>query len=105
MDPTVRGRSTWSLIPSFAERRMAAGLPISLLDVPEYHERSQRVRVIYDAPSAADAARIARILRIDYLYVDEVERSAHPSAAKFDASPEFFERVFGEGDVAVYRVR
>ena len=105
MDPTVRERSTWSLIPSFAERRMAAGLPISLLDVPEYHERSQRVRAIYDASSAADAARIARTLRIDYLYVDEVERSAHPSAAKFDASPEFFERVFSEGDVAVYRVR
>ena len=26
-EPTARGRETWSLIPSFAERRMAAGLP------------------------------------------------------------------------------
>ena len=31
MDPTARGRTTWSLIPSFAQRRMAAGQPISLL--------------------------------------------------------------------------
>ncbi len=105
MDPTVRERSTWSLIPSFAERRMAAGLPISLLDVPEYHERSQRVRAVYDTPSAPDASQAARSLRIDYLYVDEVERAAHPAAAKFDAAPEYFERVFSEGAVAVYRVK
>ncbi len=31
-----RGRETWTLIPSFARRRMAAGLPISLLRTPEY---------------------------------------------------------------------
>ena len=31
MDPLSRERSTWSLIPSFAERRMGAGRPISLL--------------------------------------------------------------------------
>ena len=31
MEPMVRGREHWTLIPSFAGRRMAAGLPISLL--------------------------------------------------------------------------
>src|SRR5204863_1564766 len=31
MEPIVRARTTWSLIPSFAQRRMAAGRPISLL--------------------------------------------------------------------------
>jgi hypothetical protein len=105
MDPTVRERSTWSLIPSFAERRMAAGLPISLLNVPEYTERSESVRTMYDTPSAAQAADIARRMRIDYIYVDAVERTAHPAAAKFDASPEYFERVFDEADVGLYRVK
>ena len=49
MDPTARGRTTWSLIPSFAQRRMAAGLPISLLGgtAPdtEYADRSIRVQI------------------------------------------------------------
>ena len=30
MEPVVRGRDQWSLIPTFAGRRMAAGMPISL---------------------------------------------------------------------------
>ena len=44
MEPMVRGREHWTLIPSFAGRRMAAGLPISLLPLPEYRELSERVR-------------------------------------------------------------
>jgi hypothetical protein len=105
MDPTVRDRSTWSLIPSFAERRMAAGLPISLLNIPEYAERSRMVRTVYETPSAGQARDIARRMRIDYVYVDGVERAAYPAVSKFDTSPEYFERVFIEGDAAVYRVK
>ena len=44
MEPMVRGREHWTLIPSFAGRRMAAGLPISLLPLPEYLELSERGR-------------------------------------------------------------
>ena len=40
MEPNVRGRETWTNIPTFAARRMAAGLPISLLRKPLYAERS-----------------------------------------------------------------
>jgi hypothetical protein len=105
MDPTIRQRSTWSLIPSLAERRMAAGLPISLLDIPDYHEHSERVRVMYDTASAEEAWHIARGLRIDYIYADQMERSAHAAAAKFDISPDFFTPVFRLGPVAVYRVK
>jgi hypothetical protein len=35
-----RGRETWTLIPTFAERRMPAGNPISLLSTSEYDESS-----------------------------------------------------------------
>ncbi len=44
MEPMVRGREHWTLIPSFAGRRMAAGLPISLLPQPEYTEASELVK-------------------------------------------------------------
>jgi hypothetical protein len=104
MDARSRDRATWSNIPSFAERRMAGGLPISLLKIPEYEERSDRIRAMYSAPSPSEAAGIARGLRIDYVYVDQVERRAYPKGIHFDGS-DAFEKVFEEGPVAVYRVR
>jgi hypothetical protein len=104
MDARSRERSTWSNIPSFAERRMAGGLPISLLNVPEYAERSDRIRTMYAAPNPAESADLARNLRIDYVYVDEVERRAYPQGIQFDRSPAF-EKVFDDPPVAVYRVR
>ena len=70
MEPMLRGREHWTLIPSFAGRRMAAGLPISLLPLPEYQERSERVRTLFATPNADEAAEIAHRLRLDYLYVD-----------------------------------
>jgi hypothetical protein len=105
MEPNIRGRATWSLIPTFAQRRMTAGIPISLMEVPEFHERSDRVRTIYQSPNPNEASQVARALRIDYLYVDDVERRAYPAVAKFDASPAQFERVFDDSGVSIYRVR
>ena len=51
-----------------------------------------------------EAGTIARTLRIDYVYVDDVERRAYKDGICFDASPAF-EKVFEEGPVALYRVR
>jgi hypothetical protein len=109
MEPLVRERSTWSLIPSFAERRMAAGRPISLLggtaEGSEYAERSARARTMYETGDAHQAWNLARTLRIDYIWVDATERRAYPSGvAKFDANPELFAPVFTRGEVRIYRV-
>ena len=109
MDPLARERSTWSLIPSFAERRMAAGRPISLLggtsDGSEYAERSARVKTMYQTGDARQAWDIARSLRIEYIWADSSERRAYGSGvAKFDAHPELFAPVFTRGEVRIYRV-
>jgi hypothetical protein len=109
MEPTIRERRTWSLIPSFAERRMAAGRPISLLggtsDGSEYAERSLRVRTMYETGDARQAWDIARALRIEYIWVDDTERAAYPSGvAKFDRHPELFAPMFTRGAVRIYRV-
>ena len=106
MEPVVRGREHWTLIPSFAGRRMAAGLPISLLPLPEYRERSERVRTLFATGDVAEAVRIAHSLRINYLYVDDTDTAAYgASARKFDDAPAFFERVFANPQVRIYRVR
>ena len=56
-EPVVRGRETWSLIPTFAERRMATGTALPLLARPIYDERNQRVKAIY--ASADPTSRVA----------------------------------------------
>jgi hypothetical protein len=104
MDARSRERSTWSNIPSFAGRRMAGGLPISLLNIPEYAERSDRIRAMYSTGNPVEAAEIARSLHVDYVYVDEVERRAYPDGVRFESSGAF-QKVFEEGPVAVYRRR
>jgi hypothetical protein len=103
-DPTVRGRETWSLIPTWAERRMAAGQPISLMHIPAYDEASNEVRRIYGDADADLAWRRAKNLRIDYLYVDRTERQAYPNVAKFDDRPDLFSPVFRNDEVVVYEI-
>lgn len=105
MEPMVRGREHWTLIPSFAGRRMAAGLPISLLPVPEYQQRSEIVKRIFETPDPNEAHTLARRMGIDFLYVDSEDLSAYPvGAAKFDANPAHFRPVFRNATVRVYRV-
>jgi hypothetical protein len=106
MEPTERGRNTWTLIPSFGERRMAAGLPISLLIRPAYQASSERVHQLYATPDAGEAVEIARGLGINYLYMDRVERTRFPDAElKFDRHPELFMRVFANDEVRIYFVQ
>jgi hypothetical protein len=104
MDARSRDRSTWSNIPSFAERRMSGGLPISLLNIPEYAERSDRIRTMYSTNNPGEAENIAHSLKIDYVYVDEVERRAYPNGIRFENAGAF-QKVFEDGPVTVYRVR
>jgi len=106
MEPTIRGRDTWTLIPSFAERRMSAGLPISLLDAAVYHERSQQVRDLYAAGDPVVAWQMARALGIDYLYLGTPELSAFPQAeTAFLQRPDLFQLAFGNPETRIYRVR
>lgn len=105
MEPVVRDREGWSQIPSFGERRMAAGLPISLMRVPEYRERSEAVRTMYATADAREAWTIARGLRIQYIYVDALDRQTYAGVEKFGRAPEYFATAFKRGAVAVYEVR
>jgi hypothetical protein len=106
MEPMIRGRGQWSFVPTFAQRRMAAGLPISLLPDPRYEAGSRLVREIFTTPDIARAHEIARRLRIDYLWVDDEERRGYPQGvAALNAAPAYFEPVFRNQGVAIYRVR
>lgn len=106
VDPITRGRDSWTIVPSFAERRMAAGLPISLLAQPQYHELSEKVRYLYSTADAAEAWHVARMLQINYLVVGRVERDEYPGiVARLDEATDYFLRRFVNDDVHIYRVR
>jgi hypothetical protein len=106
VDAVARGQTTWTPIPSFAERRMAASLPRTLVDDPDYHERSEQVRQMYATTESRDAWTLARRLRVNYVWIDEVERGAYPAGVrKFDTAPEYFAPVYQNGVVSIYRVQ
>jgi uncharacterized membrane protein len=104
-EPVVRGRETWSLIPTFAERRMATGNALPLLARPIYAERNERVKQIYASNDARWAWQDAVALGIDYLYVDDTERTAYAGVEKFDAAPQYFSPVFRNAKAVVYALR
>jgi hypothetical protein len=105
-DPVVRGRQNWSVIPSFAGRRMAAGLPISLLDAPEYHRRSDIVHAMVTALSPEATHAAARTLGIDFLWVDQDDGDAGRAAiARLTARPDLFAPVFRRGEVTILRIQ
>jgi uncharacterized membrane protein len=107
MDAVTRGRETWTLIPTFAGRRMAAGLyPVSLVDVALYDERAKQVHTLYESESAAQAWSIASMLGIDYVYLDAVEKAAFTRRAveKFEHNTQYFVPVFRNAEVVVFSV-
>jgi hypothetical protein len=106
MDPNVRGRETWTFIPSFAGRRMAAGRPISLLNKPTYAAKSDLVHEMYATETPQRACQIARELGIDDVYLDETERSAVNVRAveKFAKMPDCFRPVYHSRGVDIVAV-
>jgi hypothetical protein len=103
IEPFPRDPSTWAYIPAFAERRMAAGLPISMIPIDKYHEASARVREVYATTDPQEVYARAARLRIDYLFVGNPEREAHPHfEAVLRSRPDLFPEVFSEGSVAIF---
>jgi uncharacterized membrane protein len=107
MDPIAHGRETWSQLPTFAERRMAAARPISLMNIPDYLERSRRAHRIYAERSPEAAAALARELGIEYIFIGPVEQKGNPAAslAKFGRRTDLFEPVFANATTQIYAVR
>ena len=107
MDPIAHGRETWSQLPTFAERRMAAARPISLMNIPDYLDRSRRAHRIYAERNPEAAARLARELGVNYIFIGPVEQKGNPAAslAKFGRRTDLFEPVFANATTQIYAVR
>jgi hypothetical protein len=107
MDPIAHGRETWSQLPTFARRRMAAARPISLMNIPAYLERSRKAHRMYADPSAETAVLLARELGINYVFVGPAEEKANDASAlaKFDNRDDLFTPVFANASTRIYEIR
>ena len=105
IDPAPRDSETWAYIPAFAERRMAAGLPISMVPLKKYQDGSDEVRALFDEPALSAYERAVRS-GINYVLVGPPERQAHPGVEeRFGGLPDLMPLLFRNGTISIYGVR
>jgi len=105
-DPMARDRQNWSVIPTFAGRRMAMGQALPLLPEPQQAYGKERAHAILVSLPLVAAHDEAQRLGIDYLWFDEDDVTAQLGAnpPRFQEHPELFTLVFQQDDVFIYRV-
>lgn len=105
-EPRVRHSGTWAFIPAFAERRMAAGLPGSMIPLLPYSLATDNVTFgIFRASKAEDAWNMAHFMGITHLFVADPELGKYKEAIDmWDADPVHFKPVFRQGVVRVYEI-
>jgi hypothetical protein len=105
-DVRARDLGEWAIIPALAERRMAVGFPIFLLDLRKYRVRERRhVTPIFASGDAERAHREAVDLGIDYLFIGRAEVNARGARLRpLFESPHRFRKVFQNAEVTLLEV-
>jgi hypothetical protein len=104
VDPAPRDPEHWAYLPAFGERRMAAGLPISMVPLAKYQRASAEIRTIYDEEPLSAYEHAVRA-GINYVIVGPPERAGHDGVEqRFDSIPELMPRVFRNNTISIYQV-
>jgi len=105
-DVRARELGEWALLPAIAERRMAVGSPIFLLDLRKYRVRERReVRPIFTSRDPFEAHRLATGLGIDYLFLGSRELQTRGGRLrKLFESKALFRPVFSNPGVTILAV-
>ena len=105
VDPVARDPEHWAYLPAFGERRMAAGLPISMIPLAKYQRASADIRLLYDEPPLLAYERAVRA-KVNYIIVGPQERDAHPGVEdRFNSIPNLLPLAFKNGTISIYEVR
>jgi hypothetical protein len=105
VDPVLRDPEHWAYLPAFAERRMAAGIPISMIPLAKYQKASDQIRLIYDEQPLLAYERAVRA-HVNYILVGPQERQGHPGVEdRFNEIADRLPLVFRNGTIAIYEVR
>ena len=105
VDTAARDSEMWAYIPAFAERRMAVGVPLSMVPLKKYIDGARALRWMYDTdPVSAHA--MANQAGIDFLVIGAPERKAHRGVEeRWATTPDLLPRVFHNSALSVYEVR
>lgn len=105
VDALARDSETWAYLPAFAERRMAIGLPISMVPLAKYQQGSEAIRAMFDESPLAAYERAIRT-RVNYVLIGPPERESHPGVEeRFNSIPNQMPRAFKNGTISIYEVR
>ena len=105
VDPIVRAVDGWAYLPAFAERRMAIGLPISMVPLAKYQEGSEAITRMFDEAPLAAYERASRA-RVDYVLIGPHERQSHPGVEeRFNSISNLMPLAWKNGTISIYEVR
>ena len=105
-DAWERGVEGWANMAAFAERRLAVGLPISMVPLRKYEEGARRATWLFETSGSEGAHDFAVRTGIEYVYFGGPERKRHPGAQqRFEGAPALFDPVFRNAEITIYRVR
>ena len=105
VDPIVRAVDSWAYLPAFAERRMAIGLPISMVPLAKYQQGSEAINLIFEESPLAAYERAARA-KVDYVLIGPQERKAHPGVEeRFNSIPNQMPLTWKNGTISIYEVK
>jgi hypothetical protein len=104
IDPAPRDPEHWAYLPAFGERRMAAGLPISMVPLAKYQQAAAEIRTIYDEEPLSAYEHAVRA-GINYVIVGPPERAGHEGVEqRFDSIPQLMPQVFRNSTISIYQV-
>jgi len=105
VDPIVRAVDSWAYLPAFAERRMAIGLPISMVPLAKYQQGSEAINLIFEESPLAAYERAARA-KVNYVLIGPQERKAHAGVEeRFNSIPNQMPLAWKNGTISIYEVR
>jgi hypothetical protein len=105
VDPIARAVDSWAYLPAFAERRMAIGLPISMVPLAKYQQGSEAINLIFEESPLAAYERAARA-RVNYVLIGPQERKAHPGVEeRFNSIANLMPLAWKNGTISIYEVR
>ena len=105
VDPMARDSETWAYLPAFAERRMAIGLPISMVPLAKYKDGSEAIRAIFDDAPLSAYERAVKA-GVDYILIGPPERGSHPDVEeRFDSIGNLMPIAFRNGTISIYEVK
>jgi hypothetical protein len=104
IDPVARGVEHWAYLPAYGERRMAAGMPISMVPLAKYERASAEIRLLYDEPPLFAYERAIRA-KVDFILVGPPERDAHPGVEdRLNSIPSQMRLAFKNGTISIYEI-